>query len=405
MHIDFFTKKIVQTILLVVFFFSIFDAYRLYLPIPSWVGYLKEVCVILAFVLFALIKLPSVELARLPQTSFLIFVIFLLFFSSLFTSYWRDIYSVQYFIYFYKYLQIVFLYGIFSIAFNFKIFDSRSVYKLYVNTAFIYLLIQSVSYIFLRDSFVGLDLYQGRLSIGQPAITTFPYLASLIILFFRSDIFSRERFLIYTLFFVFALLLAVSSTGLVCLATIFLYAIYSNFKRNSVPLSVIFLMVGLALVFSDTWFQNIIDVDLYTQKINAMAYDLESDPSYQIRVNKIKLATSYSLDYILTGVGIMGYVVPHGAPDFVENQIVTFLLSFGIIGLLVAIYVTFKTFILSRKSRSPLFYYCFFTVFAICSWSLETLYIFMYVVPLSFVFANLNCELSCNRNKPIENAQ
>ena len=77
---------------------------------------------------------------------------------------------------------------------------------------------------------------------NQPAITTFPYLASLIILFFRSDIFSRERFLIYTLFFVFALLLAVSSTGLVCLATIFLYAIYSNFKRNSVPLSVIFLM-------------------------------------------------------------------------------------------------------------------------------------------------------------------
>lgn len=179
--------------LYILLFFGVFDTARLFTPLPSYVGYLKEICI---FFLFFQLLIKKIEF---KSKSFYGKAFLLLFFISglclLRAIFFSNYHSSELIIFQVKGLEFFLIFLIFINLH--KIVPTTSldkVIKIYIVLSIVLVAVNFIGVLIPNPicyKYVGRGdnsmMFTGRMSLGQPAMATFPILLTFILFWMKKE--------------------------------------------------------------------------------------------------------------------------------------------------------------------------------------------------------------------------
>lgn len=333
-------KRINRIFAYILLFFSLFDTARNYTVLPLWFGYIKD----FSLYILLLLNITKITLPKNLGIGFYCWFLSVLFLSPLgFINAEYD--GIRILIACIKYLEV---FVFFLITSNSKKVFGRDLeyfIKMYIYGSLVLGLLNIVGYMFdnpfvspsLANENMPMGNYQGRLTIGQPAIAVFPIILSFVyLLCLKKDIVSSMLANTYLLF----IILSTSNTGVVSivavLITSFFYCVFIKHDKHLSIMLLIYILAGLILVYHFIFNSNIYDIEylnMYTNKILAFFGengDLQMNVRYQNWVSSISKMKGYDFLY---GLGACGHYTDNKI-QLVENTYVSTYVMYGCIGLL-----------------------------------------------------------------------
>ena len=348
-------NKIALWILL---FFGVFDTARLFTPLPSSFGYLKEICIFFLFIQI-IIKKIDFEKRSLFGSCFvlLLFISVISLFRALFFS---DFFSTELLIYQIKNLEFFLLFLIFTNLH--KLAPSVSIENLvkwYVSMALILVIVNfigvlvpnPVCYKFIGRGFDS-SMYSGRFSLGQPAMASFPVLLTFIVFWMKNQYSKRDYFIM--LICLTYIVLSTAMTAYVILMALILFKVYVDRKKiKNAKYNICFFLAIILLTL--VWYYFLFDF----LAIDHSMFDFEFmrarflkmlgmgnyiDMSRQIRndFRNLILAEILNRNSLIWGIGPDYYLTVKNnfyAKIPIENTYIDFFAKSGVIGL--ASYIVF----------------------------------------------------------------
>ena len=391
----------------ILLFFGLFDCARNYTPLPIAFGYLKDICVYALFFI-NIKKIKATSVLGLGGKLWMILVIFyspIGFFNA-------SIDPIEIVISWFKYLEFFLLMLIFC---NFKeIFKSDIVnfVHMYIKGSLILCFINVFGY-FVDNPIVsakrpnvniGVYQWQGRISVGQPAVAAFPLIISFLwLLIFGKRL--KEK--ICAILYLICIFLANSNTGIAslvfCLVIILIYSLFlkrKNLSINKLLYSILSCILLALVIFTVIkMLSSIIKpvLNLYFDRFNG--FFTGSDRSMILRNNRKSSALKvFSTFQFATGMGIYGYTSKMAS--IIENSYLRYTLEYGLLGLLSIIIFFFRFIVksilslLDRKNTNPqisLFLLCITIVYISHLYTLDlfTIYMLYFSLALFLNYCNL----------------
>lgn len=402
--------------LYVLLFFGVFDTARLFTPLPSFVGYLKEICIFFLFLQLLLQKIQFNVKSLYNQTFLLLFFIsgICLFRGCFFSDYFSTgllIYQIKNLEFFLLFLIFINLHKIIpsiSISEIVKIYILFSIILVAVNLVGV-LVPNPICYKFIGR---GLDssMYTGRLSLGQPAMASFPILLSFVYLWMKG-LYDKRTFAIAAIFLGY-IFLSTAMTAYVITVCVIIIKLLINMKTHK---GIKFNLIFVGLVLSFVVLGQLFLLDLFSheqfdfQFLRARALKIigigrYEDSSMMLRTNYKKLILQKIVDQgaYLWGLGPDYYnqirtnfyaVMP------IENSYIDFYAKSGIVGLtsfIVFIVGIFKGLASSLKSESRYVLWGMSITFVLYGWTLPIFatYCMAFGFALFFAYCYLERDLT-----------
>lgn len=332
-------KKINIVFAYILLFFSLFDAARNYTVLPLWFGYIKD----FSLYMLLLLNIGKITIPKNLGICFYVWFLSVLFFSLLgFINAEYDRFKIL--IACIKYIEMFLVFFIMSNT-N-KIFGHNSEYfiKIYVYGSLALGLVNILGYMvdnpFVSPSLANENMpmgnYQGRITVGQPAIAIFPIILSFIYLFIKKkDYISYLLLNIYLIFIV----LSTSNTGVVSIVAVLLacmlYCIFIKCKKRMFAMLVLYITVASTVLYYIVFIVDIYNIEylkMYTNKILAIfgdSGDLQMNIRFQNWVTAISNMKGFDF---LHGMGACGYYKYYEI-QLIENTYVSTYVMYGFIGL------------------------------------------------------------------------
>lgn len=336
----------------IILFFGVFDTARLFTPLPSFLGYLKEVSIFFLFLQLCLKRISFNLRSYWGLTFVLFFSISLLCINRVFFS---GYFSNELLIYQIKNIEFFLLFLIF---FNLKkLVPSYTVTHLidiYIKLSLILVIVNLIGtmvpnpicYKYIGRGFDS-TMFIGRLSLGQPAMASFPILLSFIWLWTKTNKGKIDFIFLCLLLFYIAASTAMTAYIIILAVIIFNFFIFRKDKKqfkNNIHFFAIVLLIAFCslnvLISYFSEFSNILDIEfLRARFLKILGYGNFEDKSLGMRsAYRAKiLSTLYDKDSFIWGI----------SPDYyewiknvnyakipIENTYFDILAKFGIIGLL-----------------------------------------------------------------------
>lgn len=412
-------NKVLSYILL---FFGLFDCARNYTPLPIAFGYLKDICIYAIFI----INIKKIKLSPVLGYGGMLWMILVLFFSPVGFIY-AKVEPSEIAISWFKYLEFFLLMLIF---YNFRdIFrsDIDHYVQAYIKGGLLLCFVNVFGY-FVDNPIVsakrpneniGVYQWQGRISVGQPAVAVIPLIISSLWLLICGK---RPKDKVYAIIYIICIFLANSNTGIASLAgCIVIIIVYELFLKSGKTVSfkklvyAISTCILLALVIF-TIINALSDVimptlNLYFERFNS--FFMGSDAGMSLRIGrKYDAFKEFNLYQFITGMGIYGFTSKMG--NVIENSYLRYTLEYGILGL-ISIIMFFGQFIVksgstllckkSSNTKNSLFLLCITIVFMLHMYTLDlfTVYTLYYSAALFLNYCYLQDGTEISRSKTFGN--
>lgn len=338
-------KKIINMLFYVLIFFSVFDQSREALPLPSIVNSLFPLirdCLIIYFFIRNFSKNINSLFILIPCFFLISTIIGFL-----------NLHSLKPLKEMWNYLKFFLIYYIFLYEDVF-LNNKDKILLFYLKSVVIVFLFNIIAVLGF-SSFLTRTFSAGlRLTVGNSSIVSYLYISALMVVLYF-DVTSKRK--LYVIIYIIAIISTVTTTAFIALVPIiFIYFIKKlNFKQKIIVLFLTFFsIIVLFKVFSSIEFlSSFFDYfkDKWKQIIELFSFNSEigSIGTLSIREQQKRnlLSNMNLLDYIF-GLGFSGY---NKYIDFmVENQFITFLSIFGLLGFIFLIFFMAKYILVSFLS-------------------------------------------------------
>lgn len=386
-------KQFLELFLYMFIILSVFDQSREAFPIPnvlnSMIPLIRDVLILYFFIRNFSKKINSLFVLLPCMLFFMVIIGFL------------NIHSIKVVKEMWNYLKFFLIYYVFS---NEEIFISnRKKFLLFYLRCVLILFIFNVIVVFCFSAFLTRLFSAGlRLTVGNSSIVSYLYISALIIVLYFEVV--RHR-IIYIVMYILAIVSTVTTTAFVAIIPIlFIYFITQlNIKQKVIVLffTFIVLCVLINVISSISLLSSFLD---YLKEKGEQLFELLSFNSDISSVGTLSarelqkrnlLSNMTFMDYIF-GLGFSGY---NKYIDFmVENQFITFIGLFGLVG------VFFVVFILARFFITSIFTVNVYnlTIISVFLCYCYTLVIFLPYASnfvTAFLFALSNFYINTNKNR------
>lgn len=399
-------KKVNYYLMEILLFFALFDSARNYTVLPSFFGYIKDICV------YALLLL-NIEKIKFPLylgKSFYIWMIIIIVFTPLGFLFCPTVFRSTVLIYCFKFPEIFILFLIF---FNWKNIISVPLEKFiyqYVYGALLLCFVNIFGY-YVKNPFIsiyigkfaGRELYRGRITVGQPAVAIFPViLAFVFLVFFAHKV--KDYFLL--MIYLICIIIATSNTGIVSIFSVIIITFFSFLiQRKKVSLKTIFTTGGIIIVMGGflIYAYNYIEafhsiVALYSEKILSYLHS-GNDLSMNVRKNNWNNAlNSISGFNKIIGRGAMGYIATAKSTTLVENTYILTYVMYGVLGIVSMMIFFIQQLFKSiknvmKRNKESLFLLCIIIVYLLHFYTLDLYLLFMLYFPLAMFFGYVSYKI------------
>lgn len=384
-------KKINNIGLIILVFFMVYDTARNYTHLPQVVGYLKDLIIYLW-----LVELIYMKDFKMPFHSIGFYIILLMcaiwsWVGLLYPieGYDAHINPIIYILKQSEFLILLFVFGNYSNFFSqrydkyIKLYIYLSVILFFVTLIGVYVDNNIISKNIVSENGAFYPEYANRISIGQPAIATFPQVVSLFFLLLCVP--KTLPNLTMSLICLLGIFMSTSITGIMSAICLLAFIAFTSFivGNASTKIKIFFVVIGVIFAFSyfvqtDYFYNNFGVAYLMVEtRIDQFLYGTSVDPSMEMRVVQQEYVIKTLNDSVL---GIIWGQGCNGA--IIENSYYGILLRFGIIG---AIAFCMFCFSLIKKALQikSMFLIALIGIYLAHWYTLDVLYL----PPLSYAFS------------------
>lgn len=395
-------KKINNFLIYIILFFTIFGSAYNYTYFPQFLSYLKDFSI---FVLFFQVLIKKKFL--FPKDlgwSFVALFIIIAFFSWTGFMNCTEYSKIDVFIVLMKYLEFFISIIVFCNINMISTIDNKKIVKIYIIMSIVLIFVHLFGY-FIPNNIVSPKImthfthgyYNNRISIGQPAISVFPMIMSIIYLMVYSE--KNIKKVLFIVFLTIGVVISVATTGIISLLICFVCLFFFlkkkeifTFIKHILPICLLFFLC-IPFLISKISINNLYEtqIKMFTIKIEALFNDRIND--YSMIARDIKYSkTIESVDNVIDnifGLGVYGYNRNGIDIGNMENTFRLFRVSYGIIGVIIFSFFIFSNLIKNfykylfakNKKLDYLFLFLLFLVYILHSWTLDIIY------PATIVFS------------------